>query len=640
MEGTSVPQADPVAGSSTRIARAEQRSVDRRRRLRAALAAVLFGGLAAATARYAYATMFLGFHPYDDEGFHLLTLRTFLSGHTLYDDVFAQYGPFYYQAMAAVFRLLGAVPTHDTGRLVTISLWVSGSLLLGFTLFRLTGSLLIGLVVEAGVFVVLYTLINEPMHPGGLLVFLLIAIVAVSVLVVPRRGSLGMFLMGALAMATAFVKVNVGLFALLSVALAACAVFPALASKTALRLAVSAAFVFSPFALMLKDLDQPWARRYAVFVAMAALSVVATATRLKPSQRLRTRQLGWLAGGLGSVAIVVPVLTIVQGTSPSGFLRGFLLDPLRQPDIFTIPLHLPLWPMLLGVVALAAAMIVARWRPEGGILPGLVGLAGGMGMLLGLLGPSPFGPFSIGLALPLVWLAVRTSIRDGEEMANLLIPSLAVLQALHAYPVAGSQLAWSIFLLVPAGAIAVREGQRQLARVLLRRSQGVPAVAAIVWIPLVAFTVWFTRSAYPWLESHVSLYRQNAPLNLPGAYRLRLVPEQVGSIRNVTAGLKENCSTFVSLPGMNSFYLFTEQEPPTTINQSGWMYVFDEEVQSDIVRKIESVEGLCVLRNEPLVDFWRQGRPLPNRPLVVYIKRSFQHRFRWGDFVLLVRATP
>ena len=55
----------------------------------------------------AYYQVFTSYAPQDDEGFVLLTFDQFMGGGSLYGDVYAQYGPFFYELYSAIFGALG-----------------------------------------------------------------------------------------------------------------------------------------------------------------------------------------------------------------------------------------------------------------------------------------------------------------------------------------------------------------------------------------------------------------------------------------------------------------------------------------------------------------------------------------------------
>src|SRR5829696_6030167 len=152
-----------------------------RGRWRLPAAVVAFATVTAVTVLVAHPRMFNGFAVYDDEGYMLIALRSFVEGGALYDDVFTQYGPFYYEAWGGVFSLLGTPVDLDSGRIATLVAWLAASLMLGLSTLRMTGSIVLGLGVQMLVFAALGAVApNEPMHPGGLISLQLAAIVAIS----------------------------------------------------------------------------------------------------------------------------------------------------------------------------------------------------------------------------------------------------------------------------------------------------------------------------------------------------------------------------------------------------------------------------------------------------------------------------
>src|SRR5262249_21351920 len=105
---------------------------------------------------------------WDDEGFLLVSLRSFMDGGHLYGDVFTQYGPFYYEFWGGLFTLIGQPVSIDGGRLIVVTLWAATPLLCGAAVYRFThslGSTVIAQVVTAWV---LNSLATEPVHPGAL----------------------------------------------------------------------------------------------------------------------------------------------------------------------------------------------------------------------------------------------------------------------------------------------------------------------------------------------------------------------------------------------------------------------------------------------------------------------------------------
>ena len=65
---------------------------------------------------YAYDSIFSIFRQYDDEGFILISLKSFFQGGALYDEVYSCYQPGFYELNWVVFKLWGAPLCHDTMR--------------------------------------------------------------------------------------------------------------------------------------------------------------------------------------------------------------------------------------------------------------------------------------------------------------------------------------------------------------------------------------------------------------------------------------------------------------------------------------------------------------------------------------------
>ena len=220
------------------------------RRVRIVVAILGFAVVTALTALLAHPRMFTGFTAYDDEGYMLTALKSFVAGKHLYDQVFTQYGPFYYELWGGIFSLFGITVTHDAGRNVVTVVWVLSSLLFGLGILRITRSIVLGLGTQILAFNALYVLTNEPMHPVGLVALLLATIVAIATFVGDGGSRWALALLGAAVAALVLTKINVGFFALVSVALACAVSYEALWGRRWPRLLIEAAFIAIPILLM------------------------------------------------------------------------------------------------------------------------------------------------------------------------------------------------------------------------------------------------------------------------------------------------------------------------------------------------------------------------------------------------------
>lgn len=605
--------------------------------IRIAACAAGFAALTALTCLIARPEMLTGFAFYDDEGYMLTALQSFLDRGGLYDDVFTQYGPFYYEAWGTIFSLFGVPVTHDGGRGVTLVVWIATALTVGAATARMSGSIVLGLATQALVFGSLVTLTSEPMHPGGLVCLLLSAILAIACFVRERASVGAIAALGAAVAALALVKINVGIFALAAVALVCAVSYAPLADRRHVRAVVELGFVSLPLVLMAGELGQAWVREYAVHVSVAALAVVVV-LRAREVPRRAPEELRRLVGGLVAVGLTSCLAIVGAGTSPSGLIDGLIGRPLQLSDAFSIPLELAGGIFLLDAIALVGAVAylhLARRASAGGSIWTLAvpvaSILIGFEMALSPLGETfPFDTTTIpghqlGM-LAFAWVALVP--RPGGsppavEFARLLLPPLAVLQALHAFPVAGSQVHWSAFLLVPVGAICVGNGVRGLAQALANRpGRRVFATAATVGAVLtLAFVANVTLREE--LRDARTTYDALAPLDLPGARDVRVFPEEAEVYRAVASSIESNCRLFVTLPGLNSFYIWTGKDPPTGHNATAWTTLFSDELQREIIEEIDPIEDLCLLENEAIAAGWEVSG-VADGPLVRYLRQGFE----------------
>ena len=591
-----------------------------------------------------YLWMFTGFRSYDDEGFMLVSLRSFISGQALYDKIVVQYGPFYFEVFGVLGRL-GVPFDNDSGRLVTLAVWLTIALLGAIAVFFFTRSLALGLGTQLITFATAVTLTYEPMHPGGLVLLLVTGILSVALVSAGRwSGKWPFFVMGALTAAAVLTKINVGVFAAISIAFACVLTFPALARNWPVRLVAAAVFVGIPFLLMRSDLDQSWVERYALHVGLCALALVVATSASRPDLQQRLSALGWLIAGGAALAVVALAVALFTGSSPSGLLHGMILYPLQQARVFELALRLPGSTLEWDAVGLGGALLWSLYRllarrPEVAIEGG-VRVVVGFFMWLTLLGSLHVpGLFTLSssndrrvLPLAFAWVvaAPRGTPRGFEKLdfARALVPALAILQSLHAFPVAGSQQAFAALALVPVGALSISDGLVQLGLTWAR----LQLATALLLLTIVVS--WLPPA---WQQSRVA-YAADVPLGLPGATRVRVPADQAVVLRQITQAVRENCDTFISLPGLDSFYIFAQVQPPTPPTR--WMWLSNNNAQEQaVVEASKRINRLCVLENDDLITLWLQGRKPPNGPLPNYIQESFVPAKSFDQYTILVRRS-
>jgi hypothetical protein len=633
------------------VARATALGGDRRVRL--AIVFLSFAVITALTALIAHPKMFFGFSAYDDEGYMLTALKSFINHGHLYDDVFTQYGPFYYDFWGGFFSLFGITVTHDSGRSVVMVIWVLSSLVFGLSIWRITGSVLLGLGTQILTFGALEVLVNEPMHPVSSIALMLALIVAISTFVGSGRSRWAMGLLGAVVAAMVLTKINVGVFALISVALACAVSYQQFWGRRWPRLLVELVFVAIPVLLMASKFDEGWARHYSVHVFSTALAVVIALRATRPARR-ELGELRWLIGGFLILALASCIAVVATGTSIHGLWEGVIRQPLRQSDAFTIPMLLSKRLYAFDLISVGGALAywyASRRRTAAGpvwlALASVFAIVVGLTMAFSVVGQLlPFNDRSLTgyqlSMLPFVWVALAATTSGDESgpfaFARILLPALAALQGLHGYPVAGSQTLLSVVLVVPVGALCVGNGVSGLSRLIAAEPDrlalvGFGALATIV-------VAWFVAVTFVHDPLHQSrgVYHSTAvyALDLPGAHDVHLgSAEEVQLYESVAHAMDENCTHTQMEPGMDSFYLWTEEEPPS-LTATGWETLFDDERQEKVIEEIAPIEGLCLLRNKERAAGWGLGEG----PLVKYLEHGFTPLGKWGEYELLRREGP
>ncbi len=566
---------------------------------------------------------------YDDEGYLLVTIRNFLEHGSLYEKTFSQYGPFYYLVMTPLYWLTGKQPTLDNGRLIVLVFTSLSSGLFAAGVWRLTRSLPWALLCQVGTFLLLVSVHGaEPMHPGSLIAVLLSVLVFSLCSYADSGRSSTLAFVGAAVGALLMTKVNVGLLAIGALTLAF--VIGNRSIRPRLQAVLLAAALVSPFALVYKNLDRSWALSLALMVSLALLelgTLSLTADTVSVSRRaLRAGGTGFLGAVLASIAL--PVAT---GTSIGGLIDGVLVEPLRLADINVIVSSLSFeWDVIVPTVALLAFAVYWRRLAVQSVPPGsrfpwphavLVGVT--LWMFLSGIGElGDFGAWLLPVAL-LPALASTADVRPEVRLALRLLVSLAILQALHAYPVAGSQVAWAtVTLAVPCTIVLAVGFERIIPRWEVRR------VANWVVVTVLSFVLMLAMSLWPvdvWAD-----YRDQQPLGLAGASLLRLDPvaPSVGGlwpeeVRGVAASLRASCDAVWSYPhALGSFYIFTDLESPSGLFVNLWPKLLDRDQKRRVVRSLSTAEDegrrVCIIRGNaasPLGD----GGDRPRDPLVSYL---------------------
>lgn len=580
---------------------------------------------------------------HDDEGYVLLGLRDFSAHGRLYDGVFTQYGPVPFLYYDRLHRLLDWPITNLFGRTVTLFHWVGAAFAAGLVAWRLSGRYWTALFTCVAAFGYLWQMTWEPPHPGGLIALITAATLAGTVESLWRgRTGLAALLLGLAGAALLLTKINVGLLWLCSAgAFLLLHTDAGLLRRRGAWLA-AAGLTALPFILMRPLLDEAWVLKLAVVFALSGLAVCALA---RPGTTPVMRPRDWLAGagGFAGLATVIMAAILMQGTSARGLLQGVLLDPLRHPVNFHFGF---LWPASAWMLLAVALIVTALWfrlparrtqLADAVAVLRLVALGcfvwhaetwltiRGVGHMISLLLP----------LTPLFLLPLGEAPAGGRRRpAAALVALIGLGQVLHAYPVAGTQMAWGSFLLLPLMAGGLADAAAHLA-CRIRRPWFVPAVAAVA----LAAAGWQAKLLF---GQGWGRWNTSDPLGLPGAESVR-PPENVRyALRILTANAALHADMLFSRPGMFSFNLWTGLPTPTGRNATHWFWLLNEAEQQAIIDRLEAEPRSAVISSRPLIDFL-DGRlnMTITGPLNDFIRTHYRPLFTVTGYDFLVpRSSP
>jgi len=129
-------------------------------------------------------------------------------------------------------------------------------------------------------------------------------------------------------------------------------------------------------------------------------------------------------------------------------------------------------------------------------------------------------------------------------------------------------------------------------------------------------------------------YQESAPLGLPGATRIQLPETTAADLVRLVRVLRAHCDTFVSFPGLNSLYFWTETAPPTPFNATFWPKMLDDHQQEEIAKALAGDSGPCFvadLRSQSVFD------TLGHSPLVKYLNANFHSAEAIGPYDVRIR---
>jgi hypothetical protein len=594
----------------------------------------------------AYYRMFTGFQIWDDEGALMVTVKQYLSGMKLYNQVSVPYGPVYYFYNWALRTLSGTPLTHDVVRMSSLLPWLLTAFVSAWIVFRLTDSQLLASIAHLLVFFTLSRFFpNEPGHPQELCALLLVCLVASGVLAsTPRWRSLGMILLGAFPAALILVKVNIGTFGFLATSLA----ILAHSRKTPLsRLsfnAIGAACVFLPAILMKAHWGDPRARLFAVLVTVSMVAVLLVLFKVPRACCFPFRDsLITIAAFLSAFIALILVLK-AQGVALTRMLHALLLDNLGPYVVhgsWYIPLPFPpgrrwyFWTIGGLVLAGYSCWSASEKERREKYLPILKLLLAFLLVVVCLFKVSRFDFVLFVFLPPLCWIVLfGRSEKDSEPYAfpRTLLCTVTVIQMLYAYPIAGSQFHFvqtlpAIVAMICLGDVLAWQQKRlrTLNPLILRTT------AATLLLCVAASYIVIARRAR-------KDYNALPSLQLPSSGRIHLPETQAQDYRWLVRQLDDHCDVFVGFPELPSLHIWTKKDPLDGMQMNDWMLYTSGQQQMAVSAVLSEHPNACAIYNPRLVDFWnRTHQDLGQLPLVRYLHENFKIAGTSNQFSFLVR---
>jgi hypothetical protein len=529
------------------------------------------------------------FRSYDDEGYMLLSLKGFLSGHPLYSETYSQYGPFHSIAQAFQFRALQLPVTHDAGRLVTFLDWMIAGGIAGIGVYRASRNLLLTAAGVACHIVLGSVLVNEPGHPQQVIMPLLLLSGLASLWAAP--GSIGrvLFMMGALGSALVFTKINLGIFYFAALSHACIVLLPRSRIRSVLLWLCVACASILPYAIMRGRLTDVLGYCLA---ATLCISVVLTCGGLSgPVIRLPGRAIVWGSAGALVAGSLIVAASLLEGISLQALLNGVVLDPARHPALFILPVQVSMRSVAITAFVLACSMglflLASRDR-----LGTYVRWVGAVQLLAGLLAIALILSSHLSWALPFVPLVLLPgrSTRGWPKFSRIFLADLAVMQFLGAYPVAGSQVSMAAVPGLFWAFVCVADGADSLAASLRWYDyRSILRASAILVLAAAAYGMWRNGLRLPPYSHPKS--------GLAGASSIHMPEDVAGTYRYLSANVKRNCDLLFTMPGMGSFNLWSGVPQPDWSNLTAWMQYLSLEKQARILDALRANQRACVIYN-------------------------------------------
>ncbi len=549
-----------------------------------------------------------------------MTVKRFLEGNALYDHVASVYGPLYYFYEWCAHALTHFPLSHESVRFVSIAFWVAAALMAFLLVYRATGSHLLAALTHILAFRAMRFIGDEPAHPQEACIFLLMAF---GLACYTANGTWRMAWLGALAGAMLASKINLGIFAILALAVGLAYATRPGTIRTVAVCAVSAGALVFPVLLMWGHRDERWAMNLCAVVVISLASTILTISHIEWDTQIRTRDV--VIAGLSCAAAIAAIccFPLAHGSTIHAMVEWLIVKPRSTfGHVWFVPAPInpvaPFW----AVSGLIFAWQVATKRVSSSLIEKTKLMFGGAVILLST---ASLYAALINFATPFIWLvAVRTErseTRSHNTLARTLLALTGVIQVLYVYPVAGSQIQFIAIFLIAVAAVCLWDG------IPRRVSSASPVIALVVLAACYLGLAWRAHAYYETLE----------PLGLPGAEHLHIEPEMAAAVRAIAGQVSASaCATLLTEPSLFSFNIWTHAPAPQGLT-GAWVIFMSDAEEERIVQEVSRDPHACVIHRQDIVDQWTRHGDVSSQPLDRYIRENFKTVYETYGYRFMVR---
>ncbi len=601
---------------------------------------VLFGAVTLWALPTAFFQVFSSFPWYDDEGYLMITVKQFVEGNILYDEVYTQYGAAYYFYKWLIHGLLNLPVTHNITRLTTLFVWILTSFLCGIFALRLTRSAVGGAAAYILTFLILFRMTYEPGHPQEFCGLLLI----VSLLLLTGKNSGKSFnvrlgLLGATLSLLLLTKINLGLFLGLALAISFLSLSPRNQTQRYALIILTSLSALLPFVLFRNVLYLGWFR-LSLLVTVGLSAILITSLFKMNITLLNLKHYLITLIGLYLTIFGIVLIVHLQGSTLEAFLNGIFFQPLKFGDIFSgaPPIHrIAFWWAVFAFLSAVAFLYFQKKMPDSAIkFAALLKFLFGTSVILSSFLNYYYFYFLnvfvlLNFATPFLWiLLLNLNLREAAEQTvfpRITLVLAAILQPLQIFPIAGTQMNFGAFLMLIIAVVCLFDAAAELKITFPKTFSGrhLQTIFAVgLMLILAGYAGYRTLHIY-------KIYQSQIPLSFSGAEFIRLPEQNVALYNFLVENIKNNCDDFITLSGIYSLNFWTQIEPPTTYNTTALLELLSNEQQQAIVRKMQSSPRGCAVTHHGIYTDNKNN----TNPLLISLRENYKKAAELRDYRFL-----